>query len=175
MTAGLKRYYLEGSLHFITFSCYRRLPQLGTPARRDLLLRVLEQARRRYRFVLLGYVVMPEHVHLLMTLPAVGDPSVVIKVVKERFSRLLRRREALNDRVWQKRFYDFNVCTDKKRVEKLRYMHRNPVKRGLVFRPDAWEWSSFRAYLNGEKALVEVDPCPWKFQDRESHSIQPMD
>ena len=83
MTAGLKRYYLEGSIHFITFSCYRRLPHLGTAARRDLFLRVLEQARRRYGFALLGYVVMPEHVHLLMTMPMVGDPSVVMKVVKD--------------------------------------------------------------------------------------------
>ena len=64
---------------------------------------------------------MPEHVPLLMTMPAVGDPSVVMKVVKERFSRLLRKREVVSDRVWQKRFYDFNVCTDRKRVEKLRY------------------------------------------------------
>ncbi len=118
---------------------------------------------------------MPEHVHLLMTMPTVGDPSVVMKVVKERFSRLLRKREALSDRVWQKRFYDFNVCTEKKRVEKLRYMHRNPVKRGLVFSPEEWDWSSFRFYLNGEKRLVEVNPCPWRFQHRESHSIQPMD
>ena len=175
MTAGLKRYYLEGSLHFITFSCYRRLPHLATPARRDLFLRVLEQARRRYGFALLGYVVMPEHVHLLMTMPTVGDPSVVMKVVKERFSRLLRKREALMDRVWQKRFYDFNVCTERKRVEKLRYLHRNPVKRGLVQSPEEWDWSSFRSYLNHEKGLVEVEPCPWRFQHRESHSIQPMD
>src|SRR5690348_2707387 len=108
---------------------------LGTSAMRDLFLRVLEQARRRYQFALLGYVIMPEHVHLLMTMPAVGDPSVVMKVVKERFSRLLRQQERWVGPVWQKRFYDFNVCTEKKRVEKLRYMHRNPVKRGLVSSP----------------------------------------
>ena len=120
MTAGLKRYYLEGSLHFITFSCYRRQQQLETPSRRNLFLRVLEDARRRYRFALLGYVLMPEHVHLLMTMPAVGDPSVVMKVVKERFTRLLRKHEGFAGPMWQKRFYDFNVCTDKKRVEKLR-------------------------------------------------------
>jgi putative transposase len=175
VTAGLKRYYLEGSIHFITFSCYRRQPHLGTAARRDLFLRVLEQARRRYDFAVLGYVVMPEHVHLLLTMPSRGDPSVVMKVVKERFTRLLRKREVLIDRVWQKRFYDFNVCTEKKRVEKLRYMHRNPVKRGLVAGPEEWDWSSFRAYLKGEKGLVKVDPCPWRFQLRGSHSIQPMD
>ncbi len=119
MTAGLKRYYPQGSLHFVTFSCYRRQPILGTGARRDLFLRVLEQARRRYQFALLGYVVMPEHVHLLMTMPVL-DPSVVMKAVKERFTRLLRRRERWVGPVWQKRFYDFNVCTEKKRVKKLR-------------------------------------------------------
>ena len=124
---------------------------------------------------LLGYVVMPEHVHLLMTLPGVGDPSVVMKVVKERFTRLLRKQEVLVGPMWQKRFYDFNVCTDKKRVEKLRYIHRNPVKRGLVTSPEEWEWNSFRAYLNGKEGLVEVDPCPWKFTVRESHSFQPME
>ena len=175
MTAGLKRYYLEGSLHFITFSCYRRQQHLGKASRRDLFLQVLEHARRRYRFALLGYVVMPEHVHLLMTMPEIGDPSVVMKVVKERFTRLLRRREGFTEPVWQKRFYDFNVCTDKKRVEKLRYMHRNPVKRGLVAAPEEWDWSSFRSYLRGEKGLVEVNPCPWRFQVRESHSFQPQE
>ena len=76
MRAGLKRYYLQGSLHFITFSCCRRLPHLGTAARRNLSLRVLEQARRRYQFAVLGYVVMPEHLHLRMTMPRIGDPSV---------------------------------------------------------------------------------------------------
>ena len=175
MTAGLKRYYLQGSLHFITFSCYRRLPYLGTVARRNLFLRILEQARRRYQFALLGYVIMPEHVHLLMTMPSVGDPSVVMKVVKERLTRWLRKREVLAGQMWQKRFYDFNVCTEKKRVEKLRYMHRNPVKRGLVSTPEQWDWSSFRAYLNGEKGLVEVNPRPWAFKVGESHSFQPKE
>jgi putative transposase len=135
----------------------------------------LEQARRRYRFALLGYVVMPEHVHLLMTMPTVGDPSVVMKVVKERFTRQLRKREVFVGPMWQKRFYDFNVCTDKKRVEKLRYIHRNPVKRGLITSPEEWDWSSFRAYLNSEEGLVRVDPSPWRFQVRESHSFQTME
>ena len=51
---------------------------------------------------------------------------------------------------WQARFYDFNVWTTRKRFEKLRYMHRNPVKRGLVESPERWPWSSYRFYLLGE-------------------------
>ncbi len=116
MTEGLYRYYGTGDLHFITWSCYRRQPILEIATGRDLLLTILEQARRKYRFVVHGYVVMPEHVHLLITEPEEGDPSVVMKVVKQRFARRLnekRRRTAARQgplwenapgAVWQKRF-----------------------------------------------------------------------
>ena len=59
--------------------------------------------------------------------------------------------------VWQARFYDFNVWTERKRVEKLRYLHRNPVKRGLVSEPQQWSWSSFRHYMYGEVGPVRVN------------------
>src|SRR5208283_6069645 len=92
MTRGLERWYGGHDLHFITCSCYRRRPELDNGERRDLFLRVLERARGKYRFVVHGYVVMPEHFHLLITEPEVGDPSVVMKVVKERFSRQLNQK-----------------------------------------------------------------------------------
>jgi putative transposase len=59
--------------------------------------------------------------------------------------------------IWQRRFYDFVVFSEKKRVEKLRYMHRNPVQRGLVLRPEEWGWSSFRHYAYGECGSVLVN------------------
>ena len=91
MTKGLVRYYGAAHLHFITCSCYGRQPQLRTARRRDLFLTILEETRRQYRFVVHGYVVMPEHFHLLITEPEVGDPSVVMKVVKQRFARRLNQ------------------------------------------------------------------------------------
>ncbi|HZQ70872.1 MAG TPA: transposase [Terriglobales bacterium] len=172
MTKGLHRFYGGNDLHFITCSCYRRQALL-TPRRRDLFLQILEETRRKYRFVVHGYVVMPEHFHLLVTEPEVGDPSVVMKVIKERFSRRLNRRrrrsslaqrslfEAPSEPFWQKRFYDFNVWSERKHREKLRYMHRNPVKRGLVERPEEWKWSSFRAYCFGEPGIVKVNCQEW--------------
>lgn len=66
--------------------------------------------------------------------------------------------------MWQKRFYDFNVCTEEKQIEKLRYMHRNPVKRGLVDRPEQREWSSFRSYLYRETGLVRVKFQEWAME-----------
>jgi REP-associated tyrosine transposase len=61
------------------------------------------------------------------------------------------------DRFWQARFYDFNVWTERKRIEKLRYIHRNPVERELVSSPEQWRWSSFRWYLYGETGPVRIN------------------
>src|SRR5208337_1650272 len=87
MRRNLKRYHGAGRLHFITCSCYRRQPWLGTPRRRDLFLAVLEQVRSRYHFVVAGYVVMPEHIHLLISEPEVKTPSTVIQALKLGFAR----------------------------------------------------------------------------------------
>jgi len=61
---------------------------------------------------------------------------------------------------WQRRFYDFSVWSRKKRIEKLNYMHKNPVKRGLVAEPQLWMWSSYRFYQYGEKSACPPDREP---------------
>jgi putative transposase len=170
MPAGLHRTYGAHHLHFITCSCYRRFPLLAAARSRDCFLSVLEQTRQRYRFVVVGYVVMPEHFHLLIAEPEVGTPSTVMQVLKQRTAHALlpkrRRRDPRQRRLfqeetrrafWQARFYDFNVWTTDKRAEKLRYMHRNPAKRGLVEYPEQWRWSSYRFYLLGESGPVRVN------------------
>jgi putative transposase len=158
MPWGLKRYYGAGDLHFITCSCYHRQPLLGTAHDRDLLLTVLERMRQRYSFVVVGYVVMPEHIHLLISEPQDDTPSTVMQAVKLGFVQglpVVKRHEPRH--IWQRRFYDFNVWTEKKRIEKLEYMHRNPVKRGLVEEPEQWAWSSFRHYAYGEVGPVQIN------------------
>ena len=169
MPRGLNRFYGSGDLHFITCSCYQRQALLGTAPRRDLFSRVLEQVRRSYHFVLLGYVVMPEHFHLLISEPQRGNPSTVMQALKLAFTRQLLGEQRRSHKAaepwlesrhfWQPRFYDFNVWTEYKRVEKLRYLHRNPVKRGLVLEPQEWRWSSFRSYFYGETGLVRINDC----------------
>jgi REP-associated tyrosine transposase len=172
MPTRLHRYYGAGYLHFITTSCYQRRGLLSSPQNRDLFLQVLEQVRMRHHFVVVGYVVMPEHVHLLFSEPERGNPSLVMAALKQTFARrMLRELRSGGDprqgaiasashekgHIWQRRFYDFVVFTEKKRIEKLRYMHRNPVKRGLVLEPQDWAWSSFRHYAEGERGLVPVN------------------
>ena len=177
MPWGLKRYYGTGALHFITCSCYKRLPYLGTPERRNLLLTVTEAMRQRYQFAVVGYVVMPEHMHLLISEPQTGTPSTVMQAIKLSFSkRVLKARVPHFSRavcarsgafpsdetgdshhLWTRRFYDFNLWSQPKESEKLHYMHQNPVVRGLVQSPEQWPWSSYRFYAYGEQNVIRTN------------------
>lgn len=174
MPKGLRRYYGQGQLHFLTFSCYRRRALLGTARARNLFVKELGRVRQEYGFSLCGYVVMPNHVHLLISEPKKGTPSTVLQMLKQRVSRILRKNRQPSPKAqlgivfpkfadelpqfWQPRFYDFNVYSHKKKKEKLDYMHANPVIRGLVNHPRDWPWSSFSFYAKDEKGLIRIDP-----------------
>ena len=103
-----------------------------------------------------------------MTEPDQGTPSTVMQVLKQRVARKLRAKRRsqkqqllfVDDQpsLWQPRYYDFNVYSRKKHVEKLNYMHNNPVKRGLVSSPEDWTWSSYRFYTEGAQGVVTVTP-----------------
>jgi REP element-mobilizing transposase RayT len=95
-----------------------------------------------------------------------------MQVMKQRFARNVLRelrtpstlqqpslwQGAMEDaHIWQKRFYDFVVLSEKKKLEKLRYIHRNPVRRGLVLAPEQWKWSSYPHYSTGELGPVFID------------------
>ena len=130
----LQRLYGRRDLHFVTFRCYRRRPYLATVHARNRFVKILDQVRRRQRFALAGYVVMPEHLHLLIGDPPAGTPSTVLQVLKQRVSRALRgnrkppgrpmllafaRLACESPAFWQRRFYDFNVWSERKLKEKL--------------------------------------------------------
>ncbi len=152
MTRGLVRFQAEGDLHFVTFSCFHCLPYFADAAARNCFLRTLERVRVQHSFDVIGYVVMPTHVHLLVSEPQGCLLAHALHGLKLSVAKTLTPRP-----FWQARYHDFNVYTRDKVVEKLKYMHRNPVKGGLVERPEDWRWSSYRDYLLEEKGMVEVD------------------
>jgi putative transposase len=152
MPSKLKRYQQAGDFHFITFSCHARRPYFNDAESRDLFERTLEQTRKRYVLFVFGYVVMPEHIHLLVSEPKHGTLGNAIQALKTSISKQSKQKP-----FWLPRYYDFNLHGEDKRIEKLRYMHRNPVKRGLVACPEEWRWSSFRHYLTGGVGVVEIE------------------
>jgi putative transposase len=122
--------------------------------------------RKSYGLAVLGYVVMPEHVHLLVNEPRRAHLDCFIQALKISVAR--RRPERP---FWQARYYDFNVHSAKKTTEKLRYIHRNPVVRGLVAEPEGWPWSSHRHYASGIEGVVEIESF-WTGWRREHRLIR---
>jgi len=123
---------------------------------------------------------MPEHVHLLISEPERGKLSLVIQMLKQITSRKLKPAAGPPadiagsvgqlERFWQVRYYDFPVWTKGKRIEKLRYIHRNPVRRGLAERPEDWKWSSFAHYSIGAEGVVEIE-SQWTARKRERQGV----
>ncbi|MGC2248136.1 MAG: transposase [Terriglobales bacterium] len=194
MPSNLRRFQQTRRSHFVTFSCYRRQPYFRSPEIYDLFVQTLEDMRRLFSMYVYGYVLMPEHVHLLVSeperrmVPQVRAPGLganlgsqlvsepkgavladAIHYLKLSFAKRLRSREGRVElgSFWQKRYYDRNVRNAREFSIKLRYVHRNPVKRGLVSNPVEWTWSSFRHYALREIGVVEIE-SEWTARDRET-------
>ena len=170
MPKGLVRFPKTGAFHFLTFSCHQRLPLLASRHGYGVFENELETVRQRFGLVIAGYVLMPEHVHLLMGESRTEPLAKVIQVLKKQTSILLKSPGTPH--FWLPRYYDFGVWSHEKCVEKLRYMHRNPVKRGLVAKPEDWPWSSFRHYATGEEGTVEIE-SDWTSRRRELRTGSP--
>jgi putative transposase len=188
MPRGLLRYHESGQSHFITFSCYRRKPKFADTRFYDVFPLCLEAMRLRFRMRIYGDVVMAEHVHLLVSEPEHGNLAEAMHYLKLSFSKrakslrlvrvpvlrlvpqvrvpVLDANLGADEPFWQKRYYDRNVRSVPEFGIKLRYLHRNPVKRGLVRDPGDWKWSSFRHYAFREMGVVEIE-SEWTGRDRE--------
>ena len=163
MPWGLVRFQQTRQTHFVTFCCYHRRPLLCTDASRRTFEVSLERVHRNFKLRVFAYVLMPEHVHLLLSEPDRGLLADVLKSLKQGVSRRLVGNA---EHFWQKRYYDFNIRHYPQFVEKLKYIHRNPVRRGLCLRPEDWPWSSFRHYATGEEGRVEIE-SEWTARKRQ--------
>ena len=166
MTRGLVRFQESEQSHFLTFSCCRRQPNFTSPDIYDLFLECLDRMRTRFVMRIYGYVVMPEHVHLLVSEPEQGSLADALHYLKLSFTKRLNNGSSRTGPFWEKRYYDRNVRDEDEFKVKLRYLHRNPAARGLVKGPGDWKWSSFRHYSLREIGVVEIE-SEWTARDRE--------
>jgi putative transposase len=111
-----------------------------------------------------GYVVMPDHVHLLVSETERATLATAIKSLKQGISRRLIEDNASH--FWQKRYYDLNIRNRRQFIEKLGYIHRNPVRAGLCEQPGDWRWNSFTHYATGTEGTVEIE-SEWTANKRE--------
>ncbi len=161
-------------LRFLTFSCFQRLALFKNDAIKDAFVDHLGAAREKHRFHLIAWVVMPEHVHLLLwpRLPE-APVSAILRTLKQRFAQqVIARWRTLRAPIFPRiidsggvpRFWlrggghDRNVWSDEEIAEKIAYIHRNPVTRGLVRSPEEWKWSSARWYAGMREGELPIDP-----------------
>jgi putative transposase len=170
----LKHYDHDGRARFVTFSTHRRIPILTDRTINDIVVGAIFHVCNTYHLRLLAYVIMPEHVHLVVVPPLTAKLGPIIGEMK--FSSAMRIHELLIARqslllerlltvrngvskfcLWQRRCYDHNCRTVSSVWEKVNYCHDNPVKRGLVKSAEDWGWSSYSYYRRSDNALAEID------------------
>jgi len=176
-----KHFYGLNHLHYITRSTYHRARLFDSTRFKRQWIRTLDELRSELNFKIIGYVLMPEHFHILMWPRADPNPSQILQKLEESTALFILKnlRENLNYpwcrgmlnrvrlpvtvhhhahfRVWQRGGYDLNVWSPKKRREKLNYMHYNPVTRKLVEKPGDWPWSSWRFYFLNDASILPMD------------------
>ena len=183
MPGRLRRHDDYGHTHFLTLSCFRRLPFFRHGTVKQVFVDGMSHTRQRLGIRWIGYVIMPEHVHLLCfpsrpTGDAVVPISTVLQHLKQYVGRhgksalrMVRARHrtlgmASLDRwaqgggpklFWKTRGYDFNITTEDTFHEKLDYIQKNPVTRRLVDRAELWRWSSYRYFEFDDRSLVAMD------------------
>ena len=163
----LRHFDALGTARFVTFTCYRRYRYLTTARAREVLIQGLAHLRTQREFRILGWVLMPEHVHLVLLPPGgvrLGDAIGRFKSWTARqilnapeFKGVVQHRNGGRRALWERRCYDHNCRTAEAVRQKIEYCHKNPVKRGLVDHPSEWAWSSYNWY-RGERPIVsEID------------------
>ena len=171
-----RRYDDPWHVHCLTFSCFRRQPLFSGRLAPRWFLENLDAARRVEPFDLWAFVVMPEHVHLVIAPGRDYQISRILWRIKKPFAdrilahvravhadflpRLAERRPdgRVAHRFWQPGGgYDRNLWTPKRIHEKIRYVHENPVRRGLVDRPEDWPWTSYRTWCSGQPDPLRLD------------------
>jgi putative transposase len=171
----LRHYDNLGTARFVTFSCYRRIEVFRDEVAAEIFIRNLDRLRRDHGVRILGYVVMPDHVHLVLHPQISVRLGVVIGQMKGRSAREIvlswqersipipgqmrrMRGTLINHSVWEKRCYDHNCRTPDTVREKINYCHNNPVSKGLVAEPGEWRWSSWQWYRGDCDVPLEIDP-----------------
>lgn len=153
-------------IFFVTFNVARNVRDLSTPER-DLVLEILAELRSRLGFLLLGYCVMPDHVHLLLW-PKLEGVTRITRDLKSISGHGISRRRGQRGAIWQPSFFDF-ICRRARDVSlKLKYIHENPVQAGFVKDPGEWDWSSHRFYAKTGPCSIQPDIVEFSGNPNES-------
>ena len=151
----LRRIERVGRYFFITTNLIRGAPPLS-PTERSLCLDHLDRSRAKFGFLLFAYVVMLDHVHLLLS-TFQSDLPAIMRTWKSQSALEIQKRRDDRGAIWQPRYFDFILRRASDFSKKLAYIHENPVLAKLSKRPEEWQWSSAAFYSSGDRTMVRPD------------------
>lgn len=149
--------YGKGHLHLVTCTCFQKQAKLGEEKHRDVFLRLVEEVRVKFRFAVVGYVVMPDHFRLLMREPAIDTAANAVEMIESRYRRRYNSSARSDEQVWEGRFSDTHVVGPVAVASALVQMHGEPVRAGLAATAEEWKWSSASAYAGLPEGVVTVE------------------
>ena len=156
MRVKLPRYNEENECHFITSVTRERKPIFHDVNNIEILIETIRFYQERGDLHVLGYVVMPEHVHLLL-IPLKGTISDVMRNIKAYSATTIRQRAKIDSDVWQNSFYDHIVTGRRDFESKLNYMHENPLRRNIVDRLDSYPYSSYINFYTDREPVLRIE------------------
>jgi REP element-mobilizing transposase RayT len=149
--------YGKGHLHLVACNCFQKQPKLGEEKHRDVFVRLMEELRVKFRFAIVGYVVMPDHFRLLMREPEIDTAANAVEMLEARYRRRYNTSARSDEQVWERRSSDAHILGADAIAATLASMHAEPVKACLVATPEEWPWSSARAYAGLPEGVVTVE------------------
>ena len=163
-----KIYDDEGHAHFVTFSCYKRRALLQHDAAKRIVIGIMHSQLKQQNGFCSGFVIMPDHVHVVVWSNAPNQLSIFMKQWKRRSSVKIKAlyvehmqhyssRINIEEPVWQRKYFSFNLYSTRKLREKINYIHGNPVRAGLVQCPEEWKYSSDRYYILGKSVGLPIE------------------
>lgn len=152
--------YGKGHLHLILATCFQKQPKLAEEKHRNVFVRLLEELRVKFRFAIVGYVVMPDHFRLLLREPEIDTAAHAVETLQARYRRRYNSSARSDEQVWESRISDTHILGDSSIAATLAALHAEPVRAGFVSTPEDWEWSSARAYAGLPEGVVTVERSP---------------
>ncbi|MFQ3675319.1 MAG: transposase [Endomicrobiia bacterium] len=152
----IKRYLEQGTIYFITSVTKDRLPIFKDKFSAQFLVSCISYHKFVLEFNLFGYVIMPEHFHILIQPSKKYNLSEILRFIKGNFARKYNEFKNQKCEVWQRGFYDIAMRDSKDVFRWLEYMHYNPVKKGLVETPEKYEFSSWWQYFGSKRGTIFV-------------------
>ncbi|MFH1366694.1 MAG: transposase [Patescibacteria group bacterium] len=162
----LRKIYLQEQCYFLTTNVLNKLWVFGhfkntiyVPAIQlcDVIINDLNFYRQKFQFQLHGYVIMPNHLHLILTIGSIGNVSEIMRDFKGHTSYEINKLLKNKSGFWQEDFYEHTIRNEQDFAEKMNYIHNNPVKSNFVKNPADFKYSSFRNYYLNDDSVIKID------------------